>query len=142
MQITVASGQPDLLVSSISSPSNVDSRELFNITALFKNQGTLDATPVTANIYYMNPATGSTSEAVYQLDVPALAVNETVSGTATVQAPCEAGDYALAVCINPGMNVESNGNNNCLLRSLFVSGDCPHGAFLPAINLLLLNGQE
>lgn len=76
------------------------------------------------------------------MEVPSLAVNETVFETASVQAPCEAGDYALAVCINPGMNVESNSNNSCLLKSLSVSGDCPQSSFLPAINLLLLNGQE
>ncbi|MCI5120768.1 MAG: hypothetical protein D3908_06175 [Candidatus Electrothrix sp. AUS4] len=125
-----------------SSPASTSEGELFNTVAFFKNQGTIDATPVTANIYYMNPATGTTSDAVYQMEVPALAINQTIYDTATIQAPCEAGDYFLAACINPGMNVESNSNNNCLLKSLSVSGDCPQNSFLPAINLLLLNKQK
>ncbi len=137
VQLTVATTEkPDLTVTSITSPATVESREPLSITAQFKNQGAANALQTSANVYYMNIAAQTTSSVHYE-NIPALAVNQTLARTMGINAPCKTGDYFLAVCINPGGNVESDQNNNCAMNSLTVTGECQQRDVLPAIQLLL-----
>ena len=138
--ITVATNLPDLIISKLSSPSSAEAGKTFNVTQEIKNQGNLDATPTTANLYYMDIAAQTTSGVIHQEQVPALAVSQTVSQSPNIKAPCAAGDYLLSACVNSGENIEFGGNNNCTMNFFTVTGVCseePEKSFLPAIKLLL-----
>lgn len=143
-RIVVATQLPDLIVSSLSVPSSVEAGKSFSTTAQFKNQGNLDATSTTASWYYMDIAAQTTSDVIHEEEIRDLAVNQTISRTTSLRAPCKDGDYFLSTCINSGWNVEQGGNNNCQLKSLTITpatGICSEdGSFsaLPAILYLLL----
>jgi subtilase family serine protease len=138
VQITVTTtGKPDLTVSSLQFPYQFDAGDSGDATAGFKNQGTLASVATTASCSYINKATQAVSGTVCQMQVPALAVNQSVSRTATLAAPCSEGAYQLKVCVNSGANAESNSGNNCMYGDFSVIGNCQKKAFLPAVELLL-----
>ncbi len=138
VQIAVTTtGKPDLTVYSLQFPYQFDAGDSGSVTAGFYNQGTLASVATTATCYYINKAAQAVSGAVCQMQVPALAVNQTVSRTATLAAPCSEGDYTLKVCVNSGANAESNSSNNCMYGDFSVIGNCQNKAFLPAVELLL-----
>jgi subtilase family serine protease len=139
VQITVAAtAKPDLIVSSLLFPYQFDAGGSGSVTAGFYNQGMLASVATTAACSYINKATQAVSGAVCQMQVPALAVNQSVSRTATLTAPCSEGAYQLKVCVNSGVNAESNTSNNCMYGDFSVIGNCQKDIFIPAIQLLLL----
>uniref|UniRef100_UPI004056383A CARDB domain-containing protein n=1 Tax=Candidatus Electronema sp. TaxID=2698783 RepID=UPI004056383A len=143
-KITVATNLPDLTLSNLSAPYQVKTGERFSITFEVTNQGTLDSVQTTAEVRYVDTATLANLAPIRQESIPALAVNQTISRSPSIKAPCKAGDYLLSACVNPGENIERGENNNCELKYLVVrQGDevCIEGeeksSIFPAIDLLL-----
>ncbi len=143
-KITIATQLPDLTVSSLSAPYQLKTGERFNINLQVTNQGTLESIPTTATIRYVDAATLANLPPIHQENIPALTVNQTISRSPSIKAPCQAGDYFLSACVDSGENIERGENNNCDFSYVIVNqgdGVCIEvdgkSSILPAINLLL-----